>query len=139
MLRFTVPGEPRAKGRPRLSTRGGHAHAYTDQRTVAYEALVGLHAAQAMAAAGLEPIDVPVAVEVVVVVQRPKRLLRRGDPDGLIICGTKPDLDNVLKAVLDGCAPLWTGDQLVADVWARKFYAERGAPPRVEVRVKVLA
>ena len=28
-VRFTVPGEPVGKGRPRLSSRNGFAHAYT--------------------------------------------------------------------------------------------------------------
>lgn len=34
MVDFTVPGEPRGKGRPRFSKSG---HTYTDSETRAYE------------------------------------------------------------------------------------------------------
>lgn len=39
-VRFTVPGEPVGKGRPRLSSRNGFAHAYTPAGTRKYEAMV---------------------------------------------------------------------------------------------------
>lgn len=32
-----VPGKPKGKGRPRLTTIGGHAHAYTPKTTAEYE------------------------------------------------------------------------------------------------------
>lgn len=42
MMRFTVPGRPVPKGRPRFNTRTGHA--YTPRRTQDYQAKVGWHA-----------------------------------------------------------------------------------------------
>lgn len=37
MLRFEVPGNPMGKQRPRVTLRGGYAHAYTPLETVNYE------------------------------------------------------------------------------------------------------
>ena len=41
-MRFTVYGEPTAKGRPKFSTHGGFVKAYTPEKTAAYENLVKL-------------------------------------------------------------------------------------------------
>ena len=40
MIKFTIPGEPRGKGRPRFSNRGGYVRTYTDEKTASYENLV---------------------------------------------------------------------------------------------------
>ena len=39
-ISFTIPGSPVGKGRPRVSVRGGYAHAYTPEKTRTYEARV---------------------------------------------------------------------------------------------------
>ena len=41
-IKFTIPGEPKGKGRPRVVNRGGFSKAYTPKDTVAYENLVRL-------------------------------------------------------------------------------------------------
>ena len=42
-LRFTIPGDPVGKGRPRIDTRGKRPRTFTPDRTVAYEhAVAGL-------------------------------------------------------------------------------------------------
>lgn len=40
MIRFTIPGEPQGKGRPKFSRRGNIAIARTPEKTVIYENLV---------------------------------------------------------------------------------------------------
>ena len=57
--------------------------------------------------------------------------------DGRLLPTSKPDTDNVLKAVLDGCnGVLWRDDVLVVDVRIRKRYA---ATPCVRVEAWQLA
>ena len=56
MTRFTVPGPPVPKGRPRLG-KGGHV--FTPDQTRAYERKVAL---LALAIAGLSLVAVPVGV-----------------------------------------------------------------------------
>lgn len=52
VLKFTVPGQPIAKGRPRFV--GGNV--ITPARTKEYEGCVALHVANAMALAGQDPL-----------------------------------------------------------------------------------
>jgi len=81
---FVVHGPPRGKGRPRF----GQGHAYTDAKTVAYERTVRDAALLAMRGVFLEG---PVAVDTLIVLPRPKRLMRKNDPDGLIWAPVKPE------------------------------------------------
>ena len=40
MIKFTVEGKPGAKGRPRFTSKNGHARTYTPDKTTNYEAFV---------------------------------------------------------------------------------------------------
>lgn len=129
-IAFTVPGPPVPKGRPRV-TRAGHA--FTPKRTRDYEALVN---ACAKRAAEGRTFAGPVEVWAIVWLPRPKRLMRQRDPEGTVPCFKRPDIDNVLKAVLDGMGALWDDDGQVQRVIVEKCYAPK-AQPHGEVRVQV--
>lgn len=146
LLAFTIPGEPVAKGRPKVSTAGGFARAYTPKRTRTYEGIVRDAAAAAVEQAGGDwPLVGPLHVDIRAVFKRPGRLFRRADHDGLIPHDRRPDLDNVIKAVLDGMdgAGVWQDDAQVAELSASKFYGlvvgerreKRSQPPHVFVVV----
>ena len=71
---------------------------------------------------------------------RPKRLHRRADPDGLLWHASKPDLDNVIKAVLDGLqGRAFDDDRQVVVIEAQAHYAEKTGKPRTEIEVYELA
>ncbi|MHB8393920.1 MAG: RusA family crossover junction endodeoxyribonuclease [Candidatus Dormibacteria bacterium] len=73
-----------------------------------------------------EPFSGPVRVEVTAYVRRPASIPKR---DRLTALPTKrPDLDNYLKTVLDGCLPLWVDDAQVVSLTAAKVYAVTGSP-----------
>lgn len=129
---IVVPGQPVAKGRPRFAPSTGRA--YTPERTVRYESLVAL-----VARGVLDRIheDAVVEVEILAVFERPKRLLRARDPDGLVPHITKIDLDNVCKAGIDGLSA-HLRDQQVQRLSASKWYAERGGQPRTEITVRIV-
>ena len=138
MITFTVPGPPHGKGRAR-STRGGRH--YTPAKTVQYEAMV---AKCARAVKPREPFAGPVRVRLVAYRARPAtpgpmHECRRTDTMlyGRVSCTAAPDVDNIAKAVLDGCnhAGVWTDDRQVAELVARKVWCEVGEGPRVEVSV----
>lgn len=135
MIAFIVDGDPVGKGRPRLTTRGGFARAYTPAPTAAWEAKAAWHARNAWA--NREPIEEPIVLEVLAVAARPKRLLRKCDPDGRMWRTTKPDGDNVLKAVADALvnAGVVRDDVYVVEWRCRSLYAARTEGPCVEVRV----
>lgn len=115
-MRFFVPGRPVPKARPRIG-KGGRM--YTPALTKAYERLV---AAYCMAArGGREPLSGPVRVEIDATYRLPKRGHREGDWHT-----GRPDLDNVVKAVLDGVNGVaFADDSQVCVLHASKYYGQR--------------
>lgn len=137
ILEFTIPGDPVAKGRPKLTTINGSARTYTPAKTRSYESLVRLAAEQAMG--GRAPLDGPLLVAVAVHLavpeswsQKKKRLALSGE----VLPTKKPDLDNFIKAVLDGMNSVaFIDDSRIVDLVCRKRYSET---PRIHVEITVL-
>lgn len=96
-----VPGEPIAKGRPKVSTIGGNARMYTPKATMDAEARVA-----ALWTHEMIPSGVPVGVGVAAFRGRPRGHYRKSG--GLSASGMRnqtpikrPDLDNIVKLILD--------------------------------------
>lgn len=135
-LAFVIPGEPVGKGRPRLSTRGGFARAYTPAKTRSYESLIATAAIDAGARAHGEPV----ALDVFAYHAIPRswsRSKRAQALDGMIRpTGPRGDLDNVVKAVSDALNKIaWHDDGQVVELRAERHYAVEG---RVSVEVRRL-
>lgn len=134
MIRLTIPGAPVGKGRPKVVKIGGFTRMATPQKTVAYEGLIAHAAQQAMQ--GRPLLDAAVAVNLFIDAAVPaswsgkkQRMALAGE----VLPTTKPDADNVVKAVFDGLnGVLWRDDVLVVDLRVRKRYA---ATPCVRVEV----
>lgn len=126
LCEFSVDGDVRGKGRPRFDTRSGRA--YTDQRTLAYEHAIMTAARLAMGCS--QPVVGPVRVLATVYVAVPKSYsaLKRG----ACMCGQiyptgRPDLDNMLKILMDACNGIvWVDDAQVVEVAVSKLWSERG-------------
>lgn len=121
MTTFTVLGI-QGKGRPRFASRGGYVTTYTPDKTRTYEASV----LSAYKAAGGGLIDGPVAVRLTVwqaLPQRATKAQRAAAERGEIYPIRKPDLDNVIKIVLDALNGHAYGDDTqVVQIDARKLY-----------------
>lgn len=123
-----VQGTPVGKGRPRF-TRDGHA--FTPEGTRDFEARIKWKAKIAK-----ELFSGPVIVIVTSYFVPPKswpmkraRLAR----EGRVGMTVKPDVDNLLKAALDGCNGFsFDDDKQVVAVVGFKAYDER---PRMEIEV----
>lgn len=126
MITFTIPGQPVAKGRPRFARRGAFVTTYTPEKTRSYENLVKMAAATAME--GRQPSAAPLALEVWLQLQIPVSwsLKRRAAAAAGIIRPTKkPDADNVLKGIKDGCNGIvWRDDAQVVMITIAKRYSE---------------
>tara|TARA_Y100001963_G_scaffold20259_1_gene25787 strand:- start:542 stop:1081 length:540 start_codon:yes stop_codon:yes gene_type:complete len=130
---ITIPMKPRGKQRPR-SGRGGRM--YTPKGTRDFENEIQEHAARQMPSDKLKGL---LRIDVVAFIQRPKRLMRRTDPDGPIYCGVTPDEDNILKGVQDALQLFMEGsDAVVAHGQCSKFYTSRQGKPRMIVRIRSL-
>lgn len=136
-LKVTIPGQPVAKGRPRFSARGGKVRTFTDAKTVQYEHRVSWLISHATRSQLLAPKGTPVRVDILAVFERPQRLQRKKDPPGLLPHTSRPDLDNVAKALLDSAtaAGVWDDDGQVTCIRAEAAYCEKDQKPRVDLSI----
>lgn len=122
---FIVPGQPQGKGRPRVGKIGGHARMFTPEKTVAYEGLIAHAGHQAMQ--GRPLMEGPVSVVVDMRCQVPASWSKKKRAQALtgeIRPTSKPDQDNVLKAIFDGLNGVaWRDDVQVVDITSSKRYA----------------
>ena len=128
---FEIPMAAVPKARPRV-TRAGIT--YTAAKTKRWENSVAIIARSAY---GGVPLDGPLHLALDFVLPRPQRLRRKKDDPGLIPADRKPDLDNLIKSVMDGIsrAGLWVDDARVVSLSAAKYYAEKDGLPRVSVSI----
>ena len=136
-LRMTIPGPPVPKGRPRFAVIKGRARTYTDSKTAHYEHRTAWLISNATRARELAPAGVPVRVDILAIFPRPKRLMRKKDPAGLMAHPVRPDLDNVAKTILDSvtAAGVWADDGQVTCIRAEAAYCEKDQEPRVEMSI----
>lgn len=136
-IEFTIPGFAVPKGRPKLSTVNGMAMAYTPAKTRNYESLVRLACEKAMGAT--PPLNAPLSMEVMVRIGVPEswsQKRRRAAIDGEVLPTKRPDLDNYIKAILDGMNGVaFMDDARVVDLVVRKRYSET---PGVSVALSLL-
>lgn len=131
-IRFSVPGQPQGKGRPRVGQIAGHARMFTPAKTLAYEGFIALQAQIAMA--GHDLVDGPVEVFMFIALQVPTSWSQKKQRQALageVFPTTKPDVDNTVKAIFDALnGVVWRDDVQVVDLNLKKRYS---ASPRVEV------
>lgn len=129
-VEFTIPGAPQGKERPRFTKNG---IAYTPQKTRDYEKLVAwAYHCEAHGAKLTGPIFAEIAAVYAVPPSWNKK--KRAEAlDNRIFPMVKPDLDNIVKAVLDACNGLaYKDDAAVTDLTICKRYGTR---PCVVVRL----
>jgi Holliday junction resolvase RusA-like endonuclease len=127
-LRFTVPGIPVPKERPRVTRnrKTGRTRIYTPRATHNYEETVGHHALRAKGLAGWPKPERGHAYRVSLRI--------------FFDASNEPDLDNVTKSVLDGMNRLiYHDDREVTDMVLAKRPVSAFRDQRVEVVVERLS
>lgn len=136
-INFFVPGDPVPKGRGRATIVAGAARVFTPTKTRDYENFVKQLAALAMCRA--DPWDCACAVEVLVMLPIPASMSKKDQARALLkslLPAKRPDLDNCVKACLDGMNGIvYADDRLICELTARKIYSVK---PGVYVEVKRL-
>lgn len=135
VIRFTIPGEPKGKGRPRLGRSG---HAYTPHDTAVYENLVKLcyrdeNPDDCETACKDEPVSVLIWAyyQIPKSVSKKTRLAMQMDD---IRPSKKPDCDNIAKIICDALNGLaYYDDSQICELTVFKHYSET---PRVEVKIE---
>ena len=128
MIKFTIPGEPKAKARHRITKRG---FSYTPKETVEYENWVKqcylLEHGQAM-------LEGQINAHIKAYFGIPKsysKKQRRQIEEGKLRPTKKPDTDNIAKAVLDSLNGIaYRDDSAVVSLTVEKLFDDI---PRIEV------
>ena len=130
MISFTITGEPRGKGRPRartVRTKSGSSFIsmYTDAETRKYEEFIAKCAGAVMT--GKKPLTIPVDVHLEIHSPIPGSWSNKKQQQaamGQIMPTTKPDIDNIGKAVLDGMNGIvYEDDKFIVDIALKKRYS----------------
>lgn len=143
-VKFTIYGEPKGKGRPRVSLRRykgkdgeerAFSKAYTPKDTVTYENLVKTEYS-VQCGDFIFPDGAMLDCRIIAYYGMPKSTSKKKRE--LMLAGKirptkKPDFDNLAKIICDSLNKIaYRDDSQVVDGQVRKFYSEK---PRVEVRI----
>lgn len=125
----TFQGSPVAMGRPRMGKFG----TYTPPKSSKYmkdqvAALVDQIEA---------PLDGPVKVCVTFVHKRPQRLQKKSSPESRILKTTRPDLDNLVKMVLDILtnSGMWNDDNQVTSLVCEDYFCGKNEEPHTQFSI----
>jgi Holliday junction resolvase RusA-like endonuclease len=122
MITFTVPGEPCAKQRPRVTKFG----TYTPEKTVVYENLVKTIAQQAMQ--GKQLLEGKLQMRIIANFKIPNTISKKKHEDmcnGNIRPIKRPDIDNIAKAIADSLNNIvYKDDSQIVTIIASKWYSD---------------
>lgn len=128
MMRFTIPVQPKPKQRP----QHGNGYTFTPKETSEYETIVGFYARRALK----QPLRGAIRVKVDFYMPIPKgwqKAKKQLAEEGQIRPVSRPDLDNLEKALFDGMNGIaWVDDSQVVEVHKAEWYGE----PRTEVELE---
>lgn len=136
---ITIPGEPCAQGRPRISTAGGFPRAYDPAKSRNYKAFVKLIAQEEIPVQGWRYTELPLAVTITAYMSIPSsksKKFKQAAALGVERPTKKPDIDNIFKCVTDALSGIaYKDDKQIVAATVNKWYAE---VPRVEVLIRVI-
>lgn len=125
MKQLTIDGVPVAKGRPRLGRYG----TYTPKKTQEYEEYVKM--CWVAKYGSIQPAEQPLEMNIVFYMPIPKSYSKKQRAEilnGRLKPTKKPDIDNLIKSVLDALNGLaYADDSQIIKVTAVKRYAETGS------------
>ncbi|MDD7511035.1 MAG: RusA family crossover junction endodeoxyribonuclease [Peptostreptococcaceae bacterium] len=132
-IKIIIPGEPTAKGRPRVIKKG---FAFTPQKTENYEAYVK---ALWIAKHGYTHITEPIQVELNFYHSIPKsfsKAKKQMAKDEVLRPTKRPDMDNCIKAITDALNEVaYADDSQIVGIVANRYYADMA---RVEIEIKTI-
>jgi Holliday junction resolvase RusA-like endonuclease len=135
-IEIEVSGQPQGKGRPRFTKTG---KAYTPAKTRDYENRIKAAAWAAMTKANVDTTDRPVHVDVIAFMDIPKSWSKKKRLEaefGAFRPTAGSDLDNIVKAALDGIqGVVFVDDRLVHSIKARKTFCHPDRGPVLYISV----
>jgi Holliday junction resolvase RusA-like endonuclease len=134
---FFIPGTPVAKGRPKFFRRGNFVGTYTPKKTENFENNIFSYAASYARQNSVLPSEGPVSIDVKFFMPRPKSHSKRQRE--ILWHTSRPDKDNLVKAVLDGInGVFFKDDSQVCKESSEKLYAAENQQPGIHVTIAAL-
>lgn len=137
-IKFTVPGNPFGKQRPKFARMGTYTKTYTPKKTTQHEKEVAecfLEVARGRRFKEKEPLDIRI-IAYYPIPQSTSKKRRKEMLEHRIRPTVKPDLDNVAKLIYDALNGVaWYDDNAIVDTQVRKFYSDT---PRVDVFIRAV-
>lgn len=129
--KFELDGAPRGQGRPRW----GNGRMYKAGIDVVWEDAIREAYKAAHPDAPMYEEAAAVLVECYVPIPKSDNKAKKADKlSGATPCTVKPDIDNVVKSVLDALNGVaWEDDKQINSIWAAKIYSDR---PRLVVTLR---
>jgi Holliday junction resolvase RusA-like endonuclease len=128
-IEFQIPmeGQPVQTGGKRIyvGKKGkmkGKPIFFKDSRTIRYLEAISFFSSRHRP---LAPISGPVKIQVLFVMSRPKRLMRKKDPEGRIWMDLRPDYDNLQKGTQDALEGFWLDDGQIASATIEKVFSAK--------------
>ena len=135
LVSFFVAGQPIPQPRPRVSTQGGFARAYVPRKHKVHKWQRAIAAAWPQ----LDRVDGTLWVELLFTMPRPKAITRKRSANLRMWHATAPDVDNLVKAVLDALnSTAWADDGQIAQLTAAKRVAGDGDTPGALISIHAL-
>lgn len=116
MIKFIVEGKVIGKQRPRFARKGNFVQTYTPQKTIDYEKLIKTSFKKKYPK--FEPLKSPLYVNI-------RAFFVRAKSNKMTKPTIKPDIDNIIKSVLDSLNGLaYIDDKQVIAVAVEKYWGE---------------
>lgn len=124
MVEFKVDGEPQGKGRPRFSRKIGRA--YTPEKTATYESLIRSDFYRQNPNIRFDNGPVELTIRAYMSIPESKsKITKAMMRSGYERPTKKPDIDNIVKAVMDALnGAAWKDDKQVCELNVYKFYSD---------------
>lgn len=127
MIKLKLDVEPVPKARPRATKTG---KVYTPKKTADYERSIARLVGHLPAQLGA------LGVRVNFILKRPAKT-PKAITGRFMKAGSRGDIDNYIKALLDGCqrGGIVPNDAAVTEIYSRKVYAAPGEEPHIELSI----
>lgn len=123
-VEFKVDGEPQGKGRPRFSRKIGRA--YTPEKTATYESLIRSDFYRQNPDIRFDSSPVTLSIWAYMSIPKSKsKMTKAMMRSGYERPTKKPDIDNIVKAVMDALnGAAWNDDKQVCELNVHKLYSD---------------
>lgn len=144
MIRLVIPGIPIAQPRVKATRRGKHVRVYNPTKSSSgksngiaeFKLAIRLAASQIVAG---DPYSGALRVDAEFVFPRPTNMVWKTKPMPRVRKTTKPDVDNLKKAVLDALnGVVWCDDSQVCEEFNQKWIAAGDEEPHTVITISAV-